>query len=39
VLPGYLIFRSIIPNRPSSKDTVRALVDEVLIPSLTRPIG
>jgi len=39
VLPGYLIFRSIIPNRPSNKDTVRALVDEVLLPSLTRPIG
>lgn len=39
VLPGYLIFRSIIQNRPPSTDTVRALVDDVLIPSLTRPIG
>jgi AcrR family transcriptional regulator len=39
VLPGYLIFRSIIQNRPPSMDTVRALVDEVLIPSLTRQIG
>ena len=39
VLPGYLIFRSIIQNRPPSTDTVRALVDEVLIPSLTRRIG
>ena len=39
VLPGYLIFRAIIPNRPPSKHTVRALVDDVLIPSLTRPIG
>jgi AcrR family transcriptional regulator len=39
VLPGYLIFRSIIQNRPPSKDTVRALVDEILIPSLTRGIG
>jgi AcrR family transcriptional regulator len=38
VLPGYLIFRSIIQNRPPSTDTVRALVDEVLIPSLTRRI-
>jgi AcrR family transcriptional regulator len=38
VLPGYLIFRSIIQNRPPSTDTVRALVDDVLIPSLTRPI-
>jgi AcrR family transcriptional regulator len=39
VLPGYLIFRSTIQNRPPSKDTVRALVDEVLMPSLTRRIG
>jgi AcrR family transcriptional regulator len=39
VLPGYLIFRSIIQNRPPSTDTVRALVDEVLIPSLTRSTG
>ncbi|MDQ1615445.1 MAG: hypothetical protein QOI25_2554 [Mycobacterium sp.] len=39
VLPGYLIFRSIIQNRPPSTDTVRALVDDVLIPSLTRPTG
>jgi AcrR family transcriptional regulator len=38
VLPGYLIFRSIIQNRPPSKDTVQALVDEVLMPSLTRRI-
>jgi AcrR family transcriptional regulator len=36
LLPGYLIFRSIIPNRPPSEVTVRALVDDVLIPSLTR---
>lgn len=39
VLPGYLTFRSIVPNRPPSKDTVRALVDDILIPSLTRPTG
>jgi AcrR family transcriptional regulator len=39
LLPGYLIFRSIIQNRPPSTDTVRALVDEVLIPSLTRRTG
>jgi AcrR family transcriptional regulator len=36
LLPGYLIFRSIMPNRPPTKQTVEALVDEVLIPSLTR---
>ena len=39
VLPGYLIFRSIIQNRPPNMDTVQALVDEVLLPSLTRRIG
>jgi AcrR family transcriptional regulator len=37
LLPGYLIFRSIIPSRPPTQDTVQALVDEVIIPSLTRP--
>lgn len=37
VLPGYLIFRSIIQGRPPTQQTVRALVDEVIIPSLTRP--
>lgn len=36
LLPGYLAFRSIIPNSPPTRDTVRALVDDVLIPSLTR---
>jgi AcrR family transcriptional regulator len=39
LFPGYLIFRSIVQNRPPSTDTVQALVDEVLIPSLTRGIG
>ena len=36
LLPGYLIFRSIMPNRPPTNQTVEALVDEVIIPSLTR---
>jgi AcrR family transcriptional regulator len=36
LLPGYLIFRCIIPNRPPSQRTVRALVDDVIIPGLTR---
>jgi AcrR family transcriptional regulator len=39
VLPGYLIFRSIVQNRTPTMHTVEALVDEVLIPSLTRQIG
>jgi AcrR family transcriptional regulator len=36
LLPGYLIFRSIIPGRPATKRTVQALVDDVIIPALTR---
>jgi AcrR family transcriptional regulator len=36
LLPGYLIFRSIMQNRPPTEHTVEALVDEVIIPSLTR---
>jgi AcrR family transcriptional regulator len=36
LLPGYLIFRAIMPNRPPTEHTVEALVDEVIIPSLTR---
>lgn len=39
LLPGYLIFRSIVPNRPPTHHTVQALVDNVIIPSLTRPTG
>jgi len=35
VLPGYLVFRSLIPGRPPTEETVRALVDDVLMPSLT----
>jgi AcrR family transcriptional regulator len=37
LLPGYLIFRSIMSSRPPTQRTVQALVDEVVIPSLTRP--
>ena len=36
VLPGYLIFRIIMPSRPPTFETVKTLVDEVIIPSLTR---
>jgi AcrR family transcriptional regulator len=34
LLPGYLIFRSIIPGRPPTRDTVRALVDDFIVPGL-----
>ena len=37
LLPGYLIFRSIMASRPPTQRTVQALVDDVIIPSLTRP--
>ncbi|MGH3521903.1 MAG: TetR/AcrR family transcriptional regulator [Mycobacterium sp.] len=39
LLPGYLIFRSIIPSRPPTQRTVKVLVDDVIIPSLTRFAG
>jgi AcrR family transcriptional regulator len=38
VLPGYLVFRNMIPGRPPTEATVVALVDQVLLPSLTRTI-
>jgi AcrR family transcriptional regulator len=36
VLPGYLIFRTVLTGRAPSHRTVHELVDNVLIPSLTR---
>jgi AcrR family transcriptional regulator len=36
LLPGYLIFRSVMPTRPPTEQTVQAIVDDVIIPSLTR---
>ncbi|KMO66990.1 TetR/AcrR family transcriptional regulator [Mycolicibacterium chlorophenolicum] len=39
VLPGYLIFRSMVSGRAPTRRTVQALVDEVVIPSLTRHGG
>ncbi len=39
VLPGYLVFRFIIPSRPPTRRTVRTLVDDIILPSLTRPTG
>jgi len=37
LLPSYLIFRSIMASRPPNPGTIEALVDDVIIPSLTRP--
>jgi len=39
LLPGYLIFRSIIPSRPPTPHTVQVLVDDFIIPGLTRSSG
>lgn len=36
LLPGYLIFRSVLTGRAVSRRTVQHLVDNVIIPSLTR---
>lgn len=35
LLPGYLVFRIVIQNRPPARPTVVALVDDVILPSLT----
>jgi AcrR family transcriptional regulator len=36
LLPGYLVFRAISTDRPPSRRTVRLLVDDFIIPGLTR---
>lgn len=36
LMPGYLIFRTIIQDRPPTTQTVQTLVDDVIVPSLTR---
>ena len=34
VLPGYLVYRAVIKDRPATRRTVRSLVDELLLPGL-----
>jgi AcrR family transcriptional regulator len=34
LLPGYLVFRSLVSDRPPTFETVRTVVDDVLLPSL-----
>jgi AcrR family transcriptional regulator len=36
LLAGYLVFRGVVSGHEPTEETVRALVDQVLIPSLTR---
>ncbi|ORA62055.1 TetR/AcrR family transcriptional regulator [Mycobacteroides franklinii] len=38
LLPGYLVFRSLLPVRSPTAETVRTLVNEVIMPSLTREL-
>jgi AcrR family transcriptional regulator len=39
LLPGYLIFRSVIQGRPPTRRTVQTLVDNFILPGLTRSAG
>ena len=39
LMPNYLIFRTIAPGRPPNRDTVRLLVDDFMLPGLTRESG
>ncbi len=34
VLPGYLVYRAVIEGRPATRETVRALVDDLVLPGL-----
>ncbi|OHU62245.1 TetR/AcrR family transcriptional regulator [Mycobacteroides chelonae] len=36
LLPGYLVFRSLMPVRSPTANTVRTLVNDIIMPSLTR---
>jgi AcrR family transcriptional regulator len=36
LLPGYLIWRCLVPDHPPTRRTVQALVDNFIIPGLTR---
>ncbi|TEA02649.1 TetR/AcrR family transcriptional regulator [Mycobacteroides salmoniphilum] len=38
LLPGYLVFRGLLPVRSATAATVRTLVDDVIMPSLTRKL-
>ncbi|QZY47389.1 TetR/AcrR family transcriptional regulator [Mycolicibacterium austroafricanum] len=34
LLPGYLVYRAVIEDRPATRKTVRSLVDDVMLPAL-----
>lgn len=39
LLPGYLIFRCVLPDRPPTRETVEAVVDGFILPGLSRTSG
>jgi AcrR family transcriptional regulator len=39
LMPNYLIFRTIIPGQLPNRETVRLLVDDFILPGLTRTSG
>lgn len=39
LLSGYLVFRALVSDRPPTEETVRVVVDEVLLPSLRAKCG
>ncbi len=39
LLPGYLVFRALVSDRPPTEETVRVVVDQVLLPSLRAKSG
>jgi AcrR family transcriptional regulator len=39
LLPNYLVFRAIVPGRAPTRKTIQALVDDFIMPGLTRTIG
>jgi len=34
ILPGYLVYRAVVEDRPATRRTVRSMVDDVLLPVL-----
>lgn len=39
LMPGYLVYRAVVQDRPPTRRTVTALVDDIILPSLTRNPG
>lgn len=39
LMPGYLVYRAVVQDRPPTRRTITALVDDIILPSLTRDPG